>query len=68
MVVTAHRRRPKAPLRGAFASYRAPERCALKRRRRNALETTEMLEKTIARLAITGLSSPIAASGIAATL
>ena len=43
-------------------------RCALKRRRRSALETTEMLEKTIARLAMTGLSRPIAASGMAATL
>ena len=43
-------------------------RCAWKRRRRSALETTEMLEKTIARLAITGLSRPIAASGMAARL
>ena len=43
-------------------------RCALKRRRRSALETTEMLEKTIARLAMTGLSRPMAASGMAATL
>ncbi len=39
-----------------------------KRRRRSALETTERLDRTIARLAITGLSRPMAASGIAATL
>ena len=52
----------------AVGAHRAPGRCALKRRRRSALETTEMLEKTIARLAMTGLSRPIAASGIAATL
>jgi hypothetical protein len=43
-------------------------RRASKRRSRSALLTTEMLEKTIARLATTGLSRPIAASGIAATL
>ena len=55
---------------GDFA--RRPERLhltlRLKRRRRSALATTEMLERTIARPAMTGLSSPIAASGIAATL
>ena len=43
-------------------------RCARKRRRRSALATTEMLEKTIARLAMTGLSRPMEASGMAATL
>jgi hypothetical protein len=43
-------------------------RRALKRRSRSALETTERLEKTIARLAMTGLSSPIAASGMTARL
>ena len=39
-----------------------------KRRRRSALATTETLENAIARLAMTGLSRPMAASGIAATL
>src|SRR5258706_390207 len=43
-------------------------RCALKRRRSSALPTTLMLEKTIARLAMTGFRSPIAASGMAARL
>jgi hypothetical protein len=43
-------------------------RRASKRRRRSALPTTERLENTIARLATTGLSRPIAASGMAATL
>jgi hypothetical protein len=32
------------------------------------LPTTEILEKTIARLATTGFSTPIAASGMTATL
>jgi hypothetical protein len=32
------------------------------------LETTEMLERTIARLAMTGLSRPVAARGMAARL
>ena len=41
---------------------------ALKRRRRSALATTLRLESAIARPAITGLSRPTAASGIAATL
>ena len=40
----------------------------LKRRRRSALATTDRLESAIAAPAITGLSRPTAASGIAATL
>jgi hypothetical protein len=43
-------------------------RCAWKRRRRSALRMTETLEKAIAAPAMTGLSSPMAASGTAATL
>ena len=40
----------------------------MKRRRRSEFETTETLEKPIAAPAISGLSRPAAASGIAATL
>ena len=40
----------------------------LKRRRRRLLETTKMLESPIEAPAISGLSSPAAASGMAATL
>jgi signal transduction histidine kinase len=47
---------------------RTGPRRAVKRRRRSALPTTEMLESTMARLATTGLSSPVIASGMAATL
>src|SRR4051812_519671 len=47
---------------------RQPACAERKRRRRRALPTTERLERTIARLAMTGLSRPKAASGIAASL
>jgi len=44
------------------------EPLTLNRRNRSAFATTDTLESAIARLASTGLSSPAAASGIAATL
>ena len=56
------------PLAPDAEARRAQARRASKRRRRSAFATTDTLERTIARLAITGLSSPAAASGIAARL
>ena len=46
----------------------APVRRLWNRRRRRALKTTETLENAIAAAAMTGFSSPNAASGSAATL
>jgi hypothetical protein len=63
-----HRQQPPGGARGKdhqTAPFSSRER---KRRRRSALVTTEMLENTIARLAITGFSRPMAASGTAARL
>src|SRR5215212_7284701 len=45
-----------------------PSRALLKRRSRRLLVTTNTLENAIAAAAMIGLSSPAAASGIAATL
>ena len=62
---TASRPRRRSP---GCGGGRIDQRWAWKRRSRSALPTTETLENTIARLATTGLRSPIAASGMAAML
>ena len=61
-----HRALVASALSSHYATSRSVgcARRASKRRRRSALATTERLETTIARLAMTGLSRPIAASGI----